>query len=572
MNLDALTTEFQKYAPEYKDGAALIERAYKFAKLAHSEQKRKSGEPYLVHSFSVALQLAMWKMDADTIASGLLHDVAEDTHYTLDNIRKEFGNEIAFLVEGTTKLGELKYRETSGRAENLRRLIIAISRDIRVIFIKIADRLHNMKTLSHLPVEAQARIALETSEIYSPLAYRLGMQGVAGELEDLAFFYLHKKEHDWLVLSVGKEYGEREKYLEKVKETLKSALLKQNIYPISVESRAKRYGSLYKKLLRCNMDITQVYDLVAARIIVESVEECYAVLGVIHQLWPPMPGRIKDYIALPKPNGYRSLHTTVFCIDRKLTEFQIRTAEMHEKSENGIAAHWAYQLSKRGKAYRKKIASVADEKEAAWVVKLRAWDKEYASSEEFVQALKIDMLGDRIYVLTPKGAVFDLPAGATPVDLAYSIHTDIGHGCVGARVNGKIVTLTHQLQSGDLVEILTQKNKKPSDSWLSFVKTDRAKKKIRALFKKSRESSSLRAAPKSTELKLTIENRPGLLEDVSRIISRSHINILSAAMPRKAPFHSARIVISTADHYKIEKLILKLKEVRGVNEISFRLL
>lgn len=572
MEPNLLITEFRQYAPDEEDGAELIERAYRFAERAHAGQKRKSGEPYLAHVYAVSLQLLRWRMDADTVAGGLLHDVAEDTAHSKEDIRREFGDEIAFLVDGVTKLGTLKYREASGKAENLRRLILAVSRDIRVIFIKLADRLHNMKTLSYLPPAAQMRIALETSEVYAPLAYQLGMQGVAGELEDLAFHYLHREEYDWLVKRVKKTYGEREKYLERVKGVLRSALADQNTHPVSIDSRAKRYGSLYKKLLRYDMDLDQIYDLVAVRVIVKTVEECYAVLGAIHQLWPPMPGRIKDYISLPKPNGYRSLHTTVFCVDRKPTEFQIRTKQMHEESENGIAAHWAYQMSKQGKAYRKRRAISADQQEAAWVAKLRSWNKEYADPEEFVSALKIDFLGDRIYVLTPKGTVLDLPTGATPIDFAYAIHTDVGHSCVGARVNGKIVPLTHQLQSGDFVEVLTQKNKKPSDSWLSFVKTDRAKKKIRALFKKSRESFSLRAAPKSAELKIVVQDRMGLLQDISSAISRSHINISSVLMPQSASLHTTRIVIATADHHKIEKLLLKLKEIRGVKEISFRLL
>ena len=567
-----LLDEFRKYALDIEVDAELIARAYQFAERAHEGQKRKSGEPYITHSVSVALQLIKWKMDASTISGGLLHDVAEDTRYTIEQIRKEFGNEIALLVEGTTKLGSLKYRGSPGKSENLRRLMLATSRDMRVIFIKLADRLHNMKTLSYVSVASQARISLETSEVYAPLAYQLGMQSVAGELEDLAFPYLYKEEYDWLVRRVGKTYGEREKYLERVKESLVSTMTKNGLLPVSVESRAKRYSSLYKKLIRYDMDIDQIYDLVAVRVIVNTIEECYAVLGVIHQLWPPMPGRIKDYIALPKPNGYRSLHTTVFCIDRKPTEFQIRTVAMHEESENGIAAHWAYQINKGGKTYKKRRTISADEKEIVWITKLRSWNKEYESPEEFVQALKIDFLGDRIYVLTPKGTVLDLPVGATPVDFAYSIHTDVGHSCIGARVNGKIVPLTHQLQSGDLVEILTQKNKKPSDSWLSFVKTDRAKKKIRALFKKSKISSSLRAVLKSAEFKITVQDRTGLLQDISGAISRSHINILSVSIPQSTSFHTMRIVVGTSDSHKIEKLLLKIKEIRGVKEISFRLL
>ncbi|MBI2515052.1 bifunctional (p)ppGpp synthetase/guanosine-3',5'-bis(diphosphate) 3'-pyrophosphohydrolase [Candidatus Wolfebacteria bacterium] len=466
----------------------LLRRAFLFAEKAHEGQKRKTGEPYFKHVVKTAMKLIQWRLDPPTIAAGLLHDVIEDTPHGLGEIKKEFGEEIAFLVEGVTKIGHVKYRGAKTQAENLRKMVLALSRDLRVVLVKLADRLHNMQTLAALPPPKQKRIALETYEIYAPLAYRLGMQSLAGELEELAFPFLYPEDYDWLIQNVKEKYEEREKYLrEKVLPVIEKTLADNKIKVLEIDFRAKRYASLYKKLQRYDMNLDQIYDLVAMRIIVPTVEDCYAALGVIHQLWPPLPGRIKDYIALPKPNGYKSLHTTVFCVDNHPTEFQIRTQKMHEQAENGIAAHWLYEEEKETGDYRSRQPMFADKKELAWVEQLREWQKEFSDSENFLDSLKIDFFRDRIFVITPKGAVIDLPSGATPVDFAYHIHSDIGDQCSGARVNSRIVSLDYKLQSGDVVEILIQKGKRPSESWLASVKTELAKKHIRANVREKRK-------------------------------------------------------------------------------------
>ena len=475
------------------------------------------------------------------------------------------------MVDGVTKLGRLKYRnKDEAQAENLRKMILALSRDLRVVLIKLADRLHNMKTLSAIPPQKQKRIALETSEIYAPLAYRLGMANLAGELEDLAFLYLRPQEFKWLEENVKEKYEEREKYLEKVKEIIEKALKENKIEPVKIDIRAKRYASLYKKLLRFDMNLEQIYDLAALRIILKTVEECYATLGIIHQLWPPLPGKIKDYIALPKPNGYRSLHTTVFCLDNKPTEFQIRTQEMHDEAENGIAAYWAYAQAKGTKEYRETKPIFAEKKELAWVQQLKEWQKGVAGSEEFIQSLKIDFFKDRIFTITPKGEVIDLPAGSTPVDFAYAIHTEIGDQCIGAKVNNRIVSLEHQLQSGDMVEILIQKSKKPSEDWLKFVKTDLAKRRIKSA---TRQSSPLfKKEMSQTEFKIIAEDRVGLLKDITTAISGSHINITKVFVPQTTHFPVLRIRCAVRDREKIEKLILKIKKIKGVKEVSYKLI
>lgn len=553
------------------DEISLIKKAFDFAQKAHQGEKRKSGDPYFIHPFETAKNLVEWQLDAATIAAGLLHDVAEDTAYSLETIKKEFGEEIAFLVDGVTKLGHLKYRVAEEQqAENLRKMILAISHDLRVIFIKLADRLHNMQTLSAVPPQKQKRVALETMEVYAPLAYRLGMAHISGELEDLAFPYLHPEEHRWLVKNMKEQYEERERYLEQVKAVIEKSLKDNKIEPIKIDSRAKRYSSLYKKLIRSNMNLEQIYDLVAVRIVVKTIEECYAALGIIHQMWPPLPGRIKDYIAMPKPNGYRSLHTTVFCINNKPTEFQIRTLEMHEESENGIAAHWAYEQAKSGKNYIERKSVFADKKELAWIEQLRNWQKDFSDPEEFLQSLKIDFLKDRIFAITPKGEVVDLPAGATPVDFAYAIHSDVGDQCVGARVNGKIAALDHQIQSGDLVEILTQKSKKPSDSWMEFVKTSMAKKRIKSSMREKTRSGM--KEPAITELKIVADDRIGLFKDISAIISRSHINIQKVETMPAAGHQIVKARCETDNKEKIEKLILKIKKIKEVREISYKII
>ena len=483
MKIDVSELLKTKNEPLSEEDQKLIKKAYDFAKKAHEGQERKSGDPYFVHPFETAKKVAEWGLDAHVISAAILHDAAEDTKHTLEEIRKEFGKEIATLVDGVTKLGYFKYREDGKKwekekkgnkiADNFRKLILAISDDIRVIFIKFADRLHNMKTLDALPKEKQARIAAETYEIYAPLAYRLGMTSVAGELEDLCLPYLFPKDYKWLLENVPQKFEEGESYLHEIKTILEKELIENNIHLKEINFRTKRLSSIYKKLKKYDMNLEQIYDLVAMRIIVESVEDCYKSMGIIHSVWKPVPGKNKDYIALPKPNGYQSIHTTVFCEHKKITEFQIRTAEMHEEAQYGIAAHWAYAESKGKKSYQKREATFADKREAPWIQRLKAWQESQDPEEKtFIESLKNDFFQDRIFAVSPKGDVFDLPHGATPVDFAYHIHSEIGDECVGAKVNGRIVPLNHGLHSGDVVEILRQKNKKPSGDWLKFVKTN----------------------------------------------------------------------------------------------------
>lgn len=551
---------------------SLIGKAYKFAQKAHLNQKRKSGEPYINHPIAVADILISWDMDESTVAAGLLHDVLEDTGVKIEELKKEFGEEIAFLVDGVSKIGQIKYRGAKQQAENMRKLIFALSKDLRVVFIRLADRLHNMRTLKFLPKEKQKRIALETDEIYASIAYRLGMHNLAGELQDLAFPYIYPEEYKWLTKTVGERFEQRLSYLKKIAPILKQALLKNNINVINLDFRAKRWSSLYKKLLLHNMDIEKIYDLVALRVIVPTIKDCYAVLGIIHDLWPPLPGRIKDYIAFPKPNGYKSLHTTVFGPEDKKIEIQIRTPEMHYENEFGIAAHWIYKHKK----YSNLDSHIKLEKELSWIKELSSWQEEKqksgVSANEFLESLKIDFFKDRIFVITPKGDVIDLPADSTPVDFAYRIHSEIGDSCVGAKVNDQIVPLDYKLKSGDVVEILTQKNKKPSKDWLSFVKTSVARDHIKSALRKRGEFSKIK--PTKTELKISVEDRIGLIKDISSVISRSHFNILSfhTEKTHSSRYQINRLEIDTVNLEKIKKLILKLKNIPGVKEVSYKII
>lgn len=560
----------------------LIGRAYAFAERAHKGQQRKNGEPYFNHVLATAETLQQWRMDEQTIAAGLLHDVVEDTAVTEEELKKEFGDEMAFLVDGVTKLSRIKYRGTEAKAENLRKMILAISQDLRVIFIKLADRLHNMKTLSALPPVKQKRIALETSEIYAAIAYRLGMWELSGELQDIAFIYLQPEEFKWLKEHVADEFETRRKYLEKIKPELEATLKRANIKPVSIDFRAKRYYSLYKKLHQHEMDINRVYDLVALRLVFETVPECYAALGVINNLWPPLPGRIKDYIAMPKPNNYRSLHTTVIGPEGKHVEIQLRTKEMHDENEFGIAAHWLYKEQQKtgffsGKNANKEPLGEKLAASLAWLKQLRDWQEkrkqETGNPEEFLENMKADFFKDRIFAITPRGDVIDLPRGATPVDFAYHIHTEIGDNAIGSKINGKIMPLDTDLMSGDMVEILTQKNKKPSEDWLQFVKTSIAKEHIKAALRDKRMNLAQKRPASKIELHLTIENRLGLTKDISGIIARSHIHIMSLQLSehKGSKFSSCRIGCETTDTSKIEKVILKLKKLKEIKEISYKL-
>ncbi len=544
----------------------LIKRAYEFARKAHAGQKRKNSEPYINHPMAAAEAIMEWGLDDATVAAALLHDTVEDTKYTLEDVRESFGDEVAFLVDGVTKIGKVRYRGVEAKVENLRKFILYLSQDIRVILVKLADRLNNMKTLYALPPSKQKRIALETMEIYAPLAYRLGMQKLSGELEDLAFPYLYPQEHKWMIANIKERFEERERYSKRIQPILEKEMLSDGVGVIRLDSRAKRYTSLYKKLLRYDMNVDSIYDLVAMRVIVNSLEDCYSALGTIHKIWPPVPHRFKDYIALPKSNGYRSLHTTVFGPENKITEIQIKTQQMHDEAENGIAAHFAYQQGKETKDYIERTASFADKKELSWISQLRNWQKHFTSAEDFVQSLKIDFFKDRILTLTPQGEVIDLPVGATPVDFAYQIHTDVGNHCSGAKVNGKITQLDHPLKSGDLVEIMTQKNKGPSEDWLGFVHTGNARNHIRASLRHAGPSLT-HQEPKATEFKFTVADRVGILSEITAIISRSHVNIHS--INAKLPLVKINCGVLSKD--KAEKILAKLKKIKEVKEGGFRL-
>ncbi len=458
----------------------LILLAYEFADEAHHGQKRLSGEPYIQHSLHTALRIAELNLDQATLVAALLHDVPEDTDRTIEEVKKEFGGEIAHLVYGITKLGKIKYRGLERYAENLRRMFVAMAEDIRVIFIKFADRIHNLKTLSVLPPVKQQRIAQETLEIYAPIANRLGIQQLRGEMEDLAFPYVYPEEYEWVKNLVAEEYKKKTKYLEKIKKDIARHMEESNIRMVNIISRAKHLYSLYRKLLRKNRDITKVFDLFAIRIIVKDIQDCYHMLGLLHSVFRPIPGRVKDYIAQPKPNQYRSLHTTVFTPYDMMVEFQIRTQEMHEQAEYGIAAYWRYKEGGKKKKFQ------IPEAQMKWIRELLELSRHRAGTQQYLDSLKLDIFSDRIFVFTPKGDVIDLPENATPVDFAYHIHTELGDHCGGAKVNDKFVSLNTKLHSGDIVEIIEDKNRKgPSEDWLKFVQSNMARQKIKSYLKQT---------------------------------------------------------------------------------------
>ncbi|HSL22133.1 MAG TPA: bifunctional (p)ppGpp synthetase/guanosine-3',5'-bis(diphosphate) 3'-pyrophosphohydrolase [Vicinamibacterales bacterium] len=450
----------------------LLRRAYVFSAFEHKGQVRHSGEPYLVHPLEVADILADMRLDVVTIAAGLLHDVVEDTLTSIERIQELFGDEVAHIVEGVTKLGAIPFSSSEERqAENFRKMLLAMVDDIRVILVKLADRLHNMRTLHFLPEERRVKIAQETRDIYSPIANRLGMSKVKNELEELAFRYLEPKAYEALRASVEARRKATEGMIEELKRTISAKLAEAQVPIIEIDGRIKRLFSIHQKLRRQKIDLDQVYDFVALRILTHSVKDCYAALGIIHQTWSPVPGRIKDFIAMPRPNGYQSLHTSVISERGFPFEVQIRTAEMHRIADEGIAAHWKY---KEGR-----IGAERDEQYFVWLRQLLEWQQEVRDPQEFIQNLKIELYPEEVYIFTPKGEVKALPRGATPVDFAYAIHTDVGNQCVGARVNGKMVPLRSRLKNGDIVEIVTTAGHKPSRDWLNFVTTSRARSKIK---------------------------------------------------------------------------------------------
>jgi guanosine-3',5'-bis(diphosphate) 3'-pyrophosphohydrolase len=452
-----------------------IEKAYVFSAKVHQGQVRLSGETYLTHPLEVAAVLAEMKMDIATVASGLLHDTVEDTYATLDEIRETFGTEIATLVDGLTKISKMTLAtHEEQQAENFRKMLLAMAKDIRIVLIKLADRLHNMRTLEFLSPENQVKIAQETLDIYAPLANRLGIDRIKTELEDLSFRYLFPEEYRDLIRAVAWKKEERERYIQEVSFIISEKLSSYGLVG-KVSGRPKHFYSIYKKMKAQNVEFEQVYDVIAFRIILDTVKDCYEALGIIHSLWKPVPGRFKDYIAMPKANGYQSLHTTVIGPYGERVEIQIRTEEMNRTAEEGIAAHWQY---KEGKGIAPK-----DSKQFAWVRQLLEWQQDLRDPREFLETVKIDLFPDEVYVFTPKGDVKQFPIGSTPVDFAYSIHTQIGQQCVGAKVNGKIVPLRYQLKNGDIIEIVTSPAHQPSKDWLKFVKTSRARTKIRQWIK-----------------------------------------------------------------------------------------
>src|SRR5499426_3061254 len=442
----------------------LLRRAYMFSAFEHKGQVRHSGEPYLVHPLEVADLLADMKLDVVAIAAGLLHDIVEDTQTPVERIRELFGSDIAHVVEGVTKLGSIQFSSSEERqAENFRKMLLAMVDDIRVILVKLADRLHNMRTLHHLPEERRIKIAQETRDIYAPIANRLGMSKVKNELEELAFKYLEPKAYEGLRARVEAKRKTAEAVIDELTRALSARLQTAQVPVIKLDGRIKRLYSIHLKLKRQKIDLERVYDFVALRVITESVKDCYAALGIIHQTWSPVPGRIKDFIAMPRPNGYQSLHTSVISEHGMPFEVQIRTIEMHRMAEEGIAAHWKY---KEGR-----VGAERDEQYFQWMRQLLDIQQEVRDPQEFIHNLKVELYPEEVYTFTPKGLVKALPRGATPIDFAYSIHTDVGHQCVGARVNGKMVPLRSRLKNGDIVEIVTQSGHKPSRDWLNFVVT-----------------------------------------------------------------------------------------------------
>lgn len=539
--------EFRQFSQNELD---FIERAFYFGKKVHNGQKRKNGEDYFNHCIRTAINLAQLKLDQIFIVSGLLHDVIEDAKVKEEEIEQNFGKEVTFIVKGVTKIGHYKYyyEEDVIQAENLRNFILAISEDIRVAIVKLADRLDNMRTLQYLPPEKQKKIALETKDIYAPLAVRLGIYEWAGELDDLSFKFLNPEKYEEIIKFYEPYITKNEPYLINIIENIKNDLEERGIKVHKIDYRIKRPSSIYKKLVKKNFDYQKIYDLFGIRIIVEKVEECYVVLGVIHSKFPYLKSEFDDYIANPKPNGYQSLHTVVLTPYNFYVEFQIRTLEMHEYAEYGTAAYFVYSESKSTNLYRKNISILAGEEDVKLIEELRKW-REVRDLNEFIERIKNEFFKERIYVFTPKGKLIELPYGSTPIDFAYKVHSEIGNHCERAKVNGKIVPLNYELQNGDIVEIITNKNKKPSIDWLSFVKTSNAKKKIKAFLRKEK----LKLLPKMiVSLVILAKDKIGLLDEILKCFKFKKINII---------FHKGKVENKIA--------ILKFKfEVKNKKELD----
>lgn len=544
MSYSELLDKLHKASPQ---GSQLVEKAYHFAEEAHQGQLRNSGEDYIQHPLEVAKILLELEMDEATIAAALLHDVVEDTHYTLEDIEREFDPQIALLVDGVTKLGRLEYKsKMEQQVENLRKMFLAMAKDIRVILIKLADRLHNMRTLKYHSPQKQKEIAQETIEIFAPLANRLGIFRIKWELEDLAFRYLKPQEYYDLSEGIALKRKEREEQINEVIVQLRQRLGEVGIHA-EIAGRPKHFYSIYRKMLTQHKELSEIYDLTAVRVIVDSVNDCYGALGIIHTMWKPLPGRFKDYIAMPKPNMYQSLHTTLVGAHGEPFEIQIRTWEMHRTAEYGIAAHWKY------KEGEKPVAGSFDQK-LSWLRQLLEWQHDSRDAGEFMESLKIDLFADTVFVFTPKGDVVELPAGSCPIDFAYRVHTDVGHRCIGAKINSRIVPLETKLANGDIVEILTSKQGNgPSRDWLSFVKTSQAKNRIRQWFRKEKREENVARGREGLDREIRklgldpeIILKPEALQSIAKAYNFSSVDDLYAVMGDGA--------------VTINKVLMRLKE------------
>lgn len=548
-----------------KSDGVLLSRAYEFAEQAHRGQKRESGGPYIEHPLAVAQTLADMGLDDAIISAGLLHDVVDDTPVTSEDIRKAFGEEIAFLVHGVTKLGKIKYRGAERHVENLRKMFLAMAEDIRVVLVKLADRLHNMQTIDALAEPKRRRIALETLEVYSPLAGRLGIGEIKAQLDDLAFPVVYPKEHAWITEHVSETYATRKTYCERVTPAIREELETSDLTPVAIHARAKHYYSLWLKLQRYNMDLSKIHDVVALRVIMPDVTACYAALGAIHKRWRPLAGRIKDYVAVPKPNGYQSLHTTVFCEGGFVTEFQIRTPEMHAQAEYGIAAHWHY--SEKGKE------SLERPERFRWVEQLRDWQQEVRGTDEFLDALRIDFFQDRIFVFTPKGDVIELPEGATPMDFAYHIHSQIGNQAVGAKVNGRFMGMDATLNNGDVVEILIQKGKRTTPKMLDIARTSMARGHIRkALRDQGINLPPPSPTPLRAEISLGVEDRVGMLQEITSVVSRAGFNMSRVEGRGEGAVGKITLTVTVPSRSALNRLLEKLRGSKGVLDASGRII
>lgn len=493
-----------------KSGQRMVEKAYRFALRSHSNQYRESGELYIEHPVAVATILAELELDPDTLCAALLHDVAEDTPLTIDDLRDEFGDQIAEIIDGVTKLDRFSFSSAEERqAENMRKMLIAMAKDVRVILIKLADRLHNMQTINALSSARRRKIAEETLEIYGPLAHRFGISQLKWRLEDLSFEVLYPKRYQQIQRMVAERRTEREKYMREVSEKI-GVVLRRNRIKADVSGRVKHFYSIYEKMVNRGVEFDEIMDLSAVRVIVDSVRDCYAALGIIHSMWKPVPGRFKDYVAMPKLNMYRSLHTVVIALHGRPLEIQIRTEEMHRTAEYGIAAHWLYKETKR-----------KDHGGRNWLKQVMEWQEELKDPTEFMKTLKIDMFQDEVFVFTPKGKVLSLPSGSTPIDFAYSIHTEVGHHCVGAKVNGRMVPLSYHLQNGEIVEVMTSKTSPgPSQDWVNMVETSRARNKIRQYFSRERREDEIQEGKEALDRAMRKRGVPFQRKEAARVLAQ----------------------------------------------------